>query len=99
MWRKYPYSTSMDTDALYSIVQKSVIHVRKAITSDTPSSNCPLIIRGIEPHQQVDLCTDHCTNLTLIDTVDSQSTTNVNAGPVPVPSVSTSSEYSYYTYK
>ena len=72
------------------MVQKSVIHVTKSIASETPSSNCQLIIRGIEPHQQVDLCTDHRTNLTLIGTIDSQSTTDVNPGPVP--SVSTSSE-------
>ena len=78
------------------MVQKSVIHVTKSIASDTPSSNCQLIIGGINPHQQVDLCTNHCTNLTLIDTIDSQSTTNVNAGPVPSVSTSseTSSEYS-----
>ena len=66
----------------------AVIHVTKTIASDAPWSNCQLIIRGIEPHQQVDFCTYHCTNLTLIDTVDSRSTTNINAGP----SVSTSSE-------
>ena len=90
MWRKHPYSTRTHADVLYSIVQKSLIRVIKTITSGTPSSNCQLIIRGIEPHQKVDLCTDHCTNLTLIETVDSRSITNVNAGPVP--SVSTSSE-------
>ena len=90
MWRKHPYTTSTRADVLYSIVQKSLIRVIKKIASDTPSSNCQLIISGIKPHQQIDLCTDHCTNLTLIGTVDSQSTTNVNAGPVP--SVSTSSE-------
>ena len=89
MWRKNPY-TCIHTDFLYRTVQKSVIHVIKTFASNTPSSNCRLIIRGIEPHQQVDLCTDHCINLTLIETVDSQSTTHVNAGPVP--SVSTSSE-------
>ena len=79
-----------DTDVLYTIVQKSVIRVKKTIASDIPSSNCQLIIRGIEPYQQVDLCTDHYINLTLIGTIDSRSITNINAGPVPV---SASSEY------
>ena len=87
MYAKYPKS-SRCADVLYKTIRKSNITVTK--TSGAPSSNCPLIIRGIDPHQQVDLCTDHCTNLTLIETVDSQSTTNINAGPVP--SVSTSSE-------
>ena len=84
---KYPHS-SKHTDVIYKIIRKSDIKVTK--TSGTPSSNCQLIIRGIEPHQQVDLCTNNCTNLTLIDTVYSRSTTNINAGSVP--SVSTSSE-------
>ena len=87
MCAKYPHS-SKRTDVLYKTIRKSKIDVTKR--SDTPSSNCQLMIRGIEPHQQVDLCTNDCTNLTLIGTVDSQSTTNINAGPVP--SVSTSSE-------
>ena len=91
MSTKYPYS-SRSTDVLYGIVQKSVIEVKK--TGGTPSSDCPLIIKGIKPHQQVDLCTNCCTNLTLLDTIDSQSITNVNAGPVP----SVSSEYYMYIY-
>ena len=84
---KYPHSTRR-ADVLYKTIRKSDIKVTK--TSGTPSSNCPLTIRGIDPHQQVDLCTDNYTNLTLIDTIGSQSTINVNAGPVP--SISTSSE-------
>ena len=91
MCTKYSYS-SRSTDILYSIVRKSVIEVRK--TGGTPSSNCPLIIKGIKPHQQVDLCTDCCTNLKFDGTIDSQSTTNVNAGPVP----SVSSERYMYIY-
>ena len=86
MCRKYPNS-SRRTDVLYRIMRKSDIHVIK--TSGTPSSNCPLMIRGIKPHQQVDLCTNCCINLTLIDTIDSPSTTNINSGPV----ASVSSEY------
>ena len=85
MCSKHPLS-DRSTDVLRTIVRKSVIHVKK--TSGTPSSNCQLIVKGIKPHQQVDLCTC-CTNLTLIDTIDSPSTTNVNAGPVR----SVSSEY------
>ena len=72
------------TDVLYSIVRKSDIRVLK--TSGTLSSNCPLIIKGIKLHQQVDLCTNCCTNLTLFDTIDSRSTTNINTGPELVAS-------------
>ena len=86
MYAKYIMSSRRADDNRF--IRKSDIKVMK--TSDTPTFNCQLIIRGIEPHQQVDLCTDRCTNLTLIDTVDSRSTTNVNVGPVP--SLSTTSE-------
>ena len=99
MWRKNPYTASAHPDVLFTIVQKSVIRVIKTNASDASSSNCQLMIRGIEPHQQVDLCTNDCKNLTLIDTVVSRSTTNANVNAGPVPSVSTSSKYiSYYTY-
>ena len=64
--------------------QKSHIHVTKM--SDALSSNCQLAIKGIEPQQQVDLCTDHYTNFTLIGTVDSQSTPQSNSGLVQVAS-------------
>ena len=66
------------------MVQKSHIHVTKM--SDALSSNCQLAIKGIEPQQQVDLCTDHYTNFTLIGTVDSQSTPQSNTGLVQVTS-------------
>ena len=82
MCRKHPLSDRR-TNVLRTIVRKSVIHVTK--TNDTSSSNCQLIIKGIKPHQQVDLCTSCYTNLTLIDTINSRSTTNSN-GPVPVAS-------------
>ena len=75
-------------------MRKSDIQVIK--TSNTPSSNCQLIIRGIEPQEEVDLCTNYCANLTLVDSIDSPSTTNVNAGPLP--SVPTSSEYKLHMY-
>ena len=61
------------------MVQKSHIYVTKM--GSTQPSNCQLTIKGIEPQQQVDLCTDRCTNLTLIDTVDSQSTPHSNTRP------------------
>ena len=66
------------------MVQKSHIHVTKM--SDALSSNCQLAIKGIEPQQQVDLCTDQYTNFTLIGTVDSQSTPQSNTGLVQVAS-------------
>ena len=50
------------------MVHKSRIDVVN-LTSTQPS-NCQLIIKGIEPQQQVNLCTGHYTNLSLIDTVD-----------------------------
>ena len=46
------------------MVRKSHIHVTK--TGSLQTSSCPLIIEGIIPQQQVDLCTGHCTNLTLV---------------------------------
>ena len=60
-------------------MRKSVIRVTK--TDDAPPSNCQLIIKGIKPHQKVDLCT-RC--FTKFDPVDSQSTSVVNGGPGPV---------------
>ena len=66
------------------MVQKSHIHVTKM--SDALSSNCQLAIKGIEPQQQVDLCTDHYSNFTFIGTVDSQSTPHSNTGLVQVAS-------------
>ena len=64
------------------MVQK--LHIQITKMSNTQSSNCQLTIRGIEPQQQVDLCRDHYTNFTLIDTVDSKSTPPSGTGPVQV---------------
>ena len=64
------------------MVQKSHIHVAKM--SNAQPSNCQLTIKGIVPQQQVDLCANHYTNFTLIDTVDSQSTPQSSTGPVKV---------------
>ena len=44
------------------------------------------MIKGIKPHQQIDLCTSYYTNLTLVDTIHSRSTTVVKDGPVSVAS-------------
>ena len=63
-----------------TMVHKSRIDV--ANLSDTQPSNCQLIVKGIEPQQKVELCTDHYTNLTWIGTVDPQSTQPSNTGPV-----------------
>ena len=67
-----------------TMVHKSCIDVAKL--TDTQPSNFQLIIKGIEPQQKVDLCTDRPTNLTWIETVDprstqSSNTVSVSAGP------------------
>ena len=61
------------------MVRKSRIYV----TRNGQPSNCPVIIEGIIPQQQIDLCTGQCTNLPLFNTVDSRSTPPNNPGPVP----------------
>lgn len=60
------------------MVRKSRIHV----TSDGQPSSCPLIIKGIIPQQQIDLCTGDSTTLTFFNTVDSRSTSPNNPGPI-----------------
>ena len=67
-----------------TMIRKSIIRVTK--TGSTPPSNCQLIIKGIKPHQQVDLCKSCCINLTKVDAIDSQSIPAVNSGPVSVTS-------------
>ena len=62
------------------MVHKS--HIIVANLSDTQPSNFQLIIKGIEPQQKFDLCTDHCTNLTWIETVNPRSTRPNNTGSV-----------------
>ena len=74
MIRKNPLSITRK-DVLHGIVLKSVIRVIN--TSGILPSNCQLIIKGINPLQQVDLCR----NCTLVGFVESPSTT---AGPVAV---------------
>ena len=59
------------------MVQKSRVDVMNL--SDAQPSNCQLIIKGIKPQQEVDLCTGHCTNLTLTKPLSTQPS---NTGPV-----------------
>ena len=73
MCGKHPLSNRRDS-FVCTTVRKSHINVTKASNSQT--SSCLLIIKGINPQQQIDLCTDYCENLTLIDT-------HSNTGPVP----------------
>ena len=70
---KHPLSNRCDS-FVCTMVWKSHINVTK--TSNLQTSNCLLIIKGINPQQQTDLCTDYCENLTLIDT-------HSNTEPVP----------------
>ena len=64
---------------------RTVVHklrIDVANLSDRQPSKCQLMIKGIDPQQQVDLCEDHYTNLTLIDTVGPHSTQPNNTEPV-----------------
>ena len=81
----YPVSARNDL-FLYKFVPKSYISVTKASDpSSSSSDSCQLIIKGIKPHQQVDLCTSHShPNLNLVDTIYLESTAVVNTGPVQV---------------
>ena len=62
-----------------NFVQRMIVksHINVTKTGNEQPSNCPLIIEGIIPQQQIDLCTGQCSNLTLIDTPS-------YTGPVPV---------------
>ena len=75
--RMHPLYTQRE-NFVRTVVHKSRIDV--ANLTGTQPSNFQLTVKGIDPQQQVDLCTDHYTNLTLID--DPQSTQPSNAGPV-----------------
>ena len=75
--RIHPLCTRHET-FVRAMVHKSRIDVINL--TDTQPSNCQLIVKGIEPQQQVDLCTGHYTNLTLID--NPQSTQPSNGGRV-----------------
>ena len=81
MCGKYPLRINYD-NIIIAAVRKSIIRVTK--TTDAPLPNCQLMIKGIKPHQQVDLCESCFTNLTLIDTIVSRSTTDVKGGPISV---------------
>ena len=73
----HPFCTWHET-FVRTMVHKSRIDVTNL--TDTQPSNCQLIVKGIEPQQQVDLCTaaDCYPNLTLIDNPQS---TPVLPGP------------------
>ena len=65
---------------LLTMILKSYISINKTDYANDTSPNCHLLVNGIVPPLQVDLCTDHHDNLTFIDH-ESQST-NKRAGPV-----------------
>ena len=65
------------------MILKSYITVTKAEYFNDTLPNCQLIIKGIVPPLQVDLCTDQYDNLTILGTIESHSKI-VNTGPVPV---------------
>ena len=77
--RMHPFCTWHET-FVRTMVHKSRIDVTNL--TDTQPSKCQLIVKGTKPQQQVDLCTDRCTNLSLIDTVNPQSAQPSHAGPV-----------------
>ena len=62
-----------------TVVHKSRIDV--ANLTGTQPSNFQLTVKGIDPQLQVDLCTDHCTNLTLIDDPQQSNAGPISAGP------------------
>ena len=66
------------------MVPKSLVTVSKAKYLGDVPSDCQLIVKGIRPSPQFDLCTGVYHNLTFLDTIPSQC--NVNDGPVPVAS-------------
>ena len=83
-WLENPLCTEHH-NVLRAMVRKSIIRIAKT-GSSAPSSKCQLIIKGIKPHQQVDLCKSCCTNFTKVDSIDSRFIAAVNTGPVPVVS-------------
>ena len=72
--KRNPLLSCKRDDFVQRIIVKSHICVTK--TSNEQPSICPLIIEGIIPRQQIDLCTGDCCDLTLIEP-------HSNNGPVP----------------
>ena len=64
------------------MILKSYITITKDV-SDISEENCQLVVKGIAPPLQVDLCSDCYDSLTILGTIESRST-NVKAGPVEV---------------
>ena len=69
---------------LRTIVPKSYIHVTKEEGLTYTPSNCQITITGIKPSQSIDLCTSSHENLELFHTIEAESTTDMNCGPVLV---------------
>ena len=65
------------------MILKSHITITKAEYVNNTSPNCQLIVKGIVPSLQVDLCTDHYDNLTILGTIESHSN-KLSTGPVAV---------------
>ena len=65
------------------MILKSVITVIKENSLNDTSPNCHLIVKGISPPLQVDLCTDCDNNLTIYGTIESKFS-NMNTPPVKV---------------
>lgn len=65
------------------MILKSVITVIKENSLNDTSPNCHLIVKGIAPPLQVDLCTDSNDNLTILGTIETASS-NMSTGPVKV---------------
>ena len=65
------------------MIFKSVITVIKENSLHDTSPNCHLIVKGIAPPLQVDLCTDRNDNLTILGTIETESS-NKSIGLVKV---------------
>jgi len=63
------------------MILKSHITISKVGQSSSTSPNCQLIVKGITPSLHVDLSTSCYDNLTILGTIESQSS-NINTGPV-----------------
>ena len=68
---------------LLTMILKSRITVNKEDYFNNALPNCQLIVKGIVPFLQVDLCTDHYDSLTILGTIESHSD-KVSTGPVAV---------------
>ena len=68
---------------LLTMILKSRITVSKVDYVNNTSPDCQLIVKGIVPSLEVDLCTDQYDNLTILGTIDTHSS-KVNTEPVAV---------------